>query len=57
MGQIIKFRDGSMDIDKLNKINKLADKYFTLSKKAQNRIRSQLWKSYSFTTFGKKMTK
>lgn len=50
----IKFRDGSIDIDKLNEINKLADEYFTLSKKAQNRIMSQLWKSYSFITFGKK---
>lgn len=42
----IKFCDGSMSIDKLNKINKLANEYFTLSKEKQNRILSQLWHNF-----------
>lgn len=55
MEQIIKFCDGSMDIDKLNKINKLADEYFALSKEAQNRILSQLWQKDDYVIYeGKK---
>lgn len=55
MEQIIKFCDGSMDIDKLNKINKLADEYFTLSKEAKNRILSQLWQKGDYVIYeGKK---
>ena len=49
----VKFCDGSMSIDELNKINKLADEYFTLSKKAQNRIRSQLWQKYDYVIYEK----
>lgn len=49
----IKFCDGSMSIDELNKINKLADEYFTLSKKVQNRIRSQLWQKYDYVIYEK----
>lgn len=49
----IKFCDGSMSIDEINKINKLADEYFTLSKKVQNRIRSQLWQKYDYVIYEK----
>lgn len=49
----IKFCDGSMSIDELNKINKLADEYFTLSKKVQNRIFSQLWQKDDYVIFEK----
>lgn len=49
----IKFCDGSMSIDKLNKINKLANEYFTLSKEKQNRILSQLWQKDDYVIYEK----
>lgn len=53
MEQIIKFCDGSMSIDRLNEINKLANRYFTLPKEAQNHILSQLWQKDDYAIYRK----